>query len=166
MHLGWHHLYARQYEKAAEQCLKTLELDQSFILAHVFLGQAYEQMGRFAEAITEFEQIAELSQRHPAYLADLGHGYAVGGRRQHAIGILNELTELSSSRYVAARALAEVHVGLDDPDNAFAWLDKAFQQRNGWLIHIRDNPRYDRLRSDARYVDLVRRMNFPGAQRS
>ena len=46
-------------------------------------------------------------------------------------------------------------------DEAFAWLERGFQQRNGWLIHIRDNPRYDRLRGDPRYLDLVRRMNFP-----
>jgi hypothetical protein len=68
---------------------------------------------------------------------------------------------VSSHRYVAARAVAEVHIGLGDLDQAFAWLDKAFEQRNGWLIHIRENPRYDRLRADARYLDLVRRMNFP-----
>ena len=68
---------------------------------------------------------------------------------------------MSSQRYVAARCIAEIHVGLDDLDEAFAWLDKAFSQRNGWLIHIRENPRYDRLRADARYLDLVRRMNFP-----
>jgi eukaryotic-like serine/threonine-protein kinase len=161
MHLGWHHLYSRQYEKALEQCLKTLELDPTFILARVFLGQAHEQIGTFSSAIAEFEKVAELSQRHPTYLADLGHGYAVAGRRADALRILDELTEMSSQRYVAARSIAEIHIGLDDPDEAFAWLDKAFLQRNGWLIHIRENPRYDRLRADARYLDLVRRMKFP-----
>lgn len=161
MHLGWHHLYSRQYQKAVEQCQKTLELDHTFILAHVFLGQAYEQMGEHSRAIPEFEVAAELSQRHPAYLADLGHGYAAAGRRADAQAILDEMIRVSSHRYVAARAVAEVHIGLGDLDQAFAWLDKAFEQRNGWLIHIRENPRYDRLRADARYLDLVRRMNFP-----
>jgi len=161
MHLGWHHLYSRQYQQAIEQCLKTLELDSTFILAHVFLGQAYEQLGTFTSAIAEFEKAVDLSQRHPTYLADLGHGYAAAGRRADASRILDELIAMSSQRYVAARCIAEIHVGLDDLDEAFAWLDKAFSQRNGWLIHIRENPRYDRLRADARYLDLVRRMNFP-----
>jgi len=161
MHLGWHHLYSRQYEKAAEQCLKTIELDQTFIMGHVFLGQAYEQMGRFADAITHFETIVELSQRHPTYLAELGHGYAVAGRRADALKIADELIALSSRRHVGARNIAEIYIGLDDPDVGFAWLERAFVQRNGWLIHLRENPRYDNLRADSRYLDLVRRMNFP-----
>ena len=120
MHMGWHLLYSRQYEKAIEQCLKTLELDPTFILAHVFLGQAYEQMGAFSSAISEFEKAVELSHRHPTYLADLGHGYAVAGRRADALRILDELTEMSSHRYVAARSIAEIYIGLDDLDAAFS----------------------------------------------
>ena len=161
MHLGWHHLYSRQYEKAIEQCLKTLELDSTFILAHLFLGQSYEQLGRFSEAVASFERIVELSQRHPVYLAELGHGNAVAGRRADALRIVDELIAMSSGRYVAPRGIAEIHIGLDNAGEAFAWLDKAFVDRNGWLIHTRENPRYDRLRADPRYLDLVRRMNFP-----
>ena len=161
MHMGWHLVYARQYEKAIEQCQKTLELDPTFILAHVFLGQAYEQAGAFADAIAAFEKAAELSRRHPTYLADLGHGFAIAGRRADALNVLAELHEVSSQRYVAARGIAEIHIGLGEVDEAFVWLERGFQQRNGWLIHMRDNPRYDPLRTDPRYLDLVRRMNFP-----
>jgi len=161
MHMGWHLVYARQYEKAIEQCQKTLELDPTFILAHVFLGQAYEQAGAFADAIAAFEKAAELSRRHPTYLADLGHGFAIAGKRADALNVLAELHEVSSQRYVAHRGIAEIHIGLGEIDEAFVWLERGFQQRNGWLIHIRDNPRYDPLRADPRYLDLVRRMNFP-----
>ena len=161
MHMGWHLVYSRQYEKAVDQCLKTLELDPTFILAHVFLGQAYEQMGAFSSAVAEFEKAVELSQRHPTYLADLGHGYAVADRRTDALKILDQLTDLSSQRYVAPRSIAEVYIGLNDIDAAMAWLDKAYEGRNGWLMHIRENPRYDRLRGDPRYKNLVSRMNFP-----
>ncbi len=161
MHMGWHLHYSREHHKAIEQCRKTLELDPTFILAHVFLGQANEQLGAFSDAIAAFERAVELSRRHPTYLAELGHGFAAAGRTADAVNILNELKEMSSRRYVAARCLAEIHIGLGDVDEAFAWLEQAFQQRNGWLIHIRENPRYDRLRADPRYLDLVRRMNFP-----
>ena len=158
-------LYARQYGKAIEQCQKTLELDPTFILAHVFLGQAYEQAGAFAEAIAAFEKAAELSRRHPTYLADLGHGFAIAGQRADALNVLAELHEVSSQRYVAHRGIAEIHIGLGEIDEAFVWLEHGFQQRNGWLIHIRDNPRYDPLRADPRYLDLVRRMHFPDRTR-
>jgi eukaryotic-like serine/threonine-protein kinase len=161
MHMGWHLLYSREYEKAIEQCSKTLELDPTFILAHVFLGQAHEQLGAFSSALAAFERTVELSHRHPAYLAELGHGFAAAGRQAEALNVLGELREMASRRYVGARAIAEIHIGLNNMDEAFAWLETAFQQRNGWLIHVRENPRYDALRQDSRYVDLVRRMNFP-----
>jgi serine/threonine protein kinase/tetratricopeptide (TPR) repeat protein len=166
MHMGWHLVYARQYQRAIEQCQKTLELDPTFILAHVFLGQAYEQSGAFADAVAAFETAAELSRRHPTYLADLGHGYAIAGRREDALNVLAELHDVSSQRYVAARSIAEIHLGLGDVDEAFVWLERGFQQRNGWLIHMRDNPRYDPLRTDPRYLALVRRMNFPGSRQN
>ena len=141
---------------------KTLELDPTFILAHVFLGQAYEQSGAFSSAIAAFEKAVELSRRHPTYLADLGHGFAVAGRRADALNVLDELHEMSSQRYVAAQGHRR-----DSYRPRRCWTRRspgwstAFQQRNGWLIHISENPRYDRLRGDPRYLDLVRRMNFP-----
>ena len=98
--------YSREYEKAIEQCSKTLELDSTFILAHIFLGQAHEQLGAFPKAIAAFAKAVELSHRHPVYLADLGHGLAVAGRRADALSILDELNDISSQRYVAARAIA------------------------------------------------------------
>jgi len=161
MHMGWHLLYSREYEKAIDQCQKTLELDPTFILAHVFLGQAHEQLGEFPDAIAAFEKAVELSRRHPTYLADLGHGFGVAGRQTDALHILDEMKDASSRRYVAPRSIAEIHLALGNLDEAFAWLERAFQQRNGWLIHMRENPRYDRLRSDPRYLDLIGRMKFP-----
>jgi eukaryotic-like serine/threonine-protein kinase len=167
MHMGWHLHYSREHEKAVEQCQKTLELDPTFILSHIFLGQAKEQLGAFTEAIAAFEKAVELSRRHPTYLADLGHGLAVAGRRTEALSVLDELNTISASgRYVAARSVAEIHIGLGDIDEAFTWLGRALEQRNGWLIHMRENPRYDRLRSDPRYLELVARMNFPAARQN
>jgi serine/threonine protein kinase/Tfp pilus assembly protein PilF len=161
MHMGWHLHYSREHQKAVEQCQKTLELDPTFITALIFLGQAYEQLGAYSSAVAAFENAVELSRRHPTYLAELGHGLAVAGRRADALNVLDELRDMSSRRYVGARGVAEIHIGLGNLDEAFRWLETAFQQRNGWLIHIRENPRYDGLRGDPRYLDLVRRMNFP-----
>jgi hypothetical protein len=70
------------------------------------------------------------------------------------------LNQLSTQRFVAARGVAEIYVGLGDKEQAFAWLDRAFEQRSGWLLHVKENPRYDSLRTDPRYAGLVRRMNL------
>ncbi len=62
---------------------------------------------------------------------------------------------------MSARAVAEIYVALGDRDQAFAWLHTAFEQRNGWLLHIKENPRYDSVRADPRYDTLVRRLKLP-----
>jgi tetratricopeptide (TPR) repeat protein len=161
VHLGWHHVYERKYEEAIEQLHKTLELEPGFILARLFLGEAYEQSGRFEEAIAEFGKAVDLSGRRPVYLAGLGHAYAASGRRQDALRIVEELQEASIQTYVPARGIAEIYIGLDERQHAFAWLDTALQQRNGWLIHAHSNPRYDRIRSDSRYPEFLRRIGLP-----
>ncbi len=161
MHMGWHYLYQREFHQAIEQLSKTLELDPGFILARMFLGETYEQVGMFEEAIAEFEKAVNLSQRYPIYLAGLGHAYAVSGQRAEALKTIEELQQLSSQMYVPARGIAEIYIGLGDKERAFAWLDKALDQRNGWLIHLKGNPRYDSLRTDPRYADLVRRIGLP-----
>jgi eukaryotic-like serine/threonine-protein kinase len=161
VHLSWHHLYDREYERAIQQLRKTIEFEPSFVLARHFLGEAYEQTGEFEEAIAEFEKAVDLSGRHPVFLAGLGHAFAASGQEQSALKTIGELQQLSSQKYVPARGVAEIYIGLGDKQNAFAWLDKAMEQRNGWLFHIKSNPRYDSLRSDPRYADLVRRIGLP-----
>ncbi len=160
LHMGWYYLFVRENRRAVEQLRQTIELDPAIPLARMFLGEAYEQMGLFEEAIAEFDKAVALSERHPIYLAGLAHAYAVSGRRDDALKIIKELEELSSRKYVPARGIAEVYIGLGDNGKAFAWLDKALEQRNGWLFHIKHNPRYDSLRSDPRYRDLVHRVGL------
>lgn len=161
MHMGWHYLYLREYQQSVDQLVKTLELDPGFIPARLFLGEAYEQMGMYEEAIAEFEEAVTLANRQPIYLAGLGHAYAISGNREGALSTIQELNQLSTQKFVPARGIAEIYMGLGDKEQAFAWLDKAFEQRNGWLLHVKENQRYDSLRTDPRYIDLVRRMNLP-----
>ena len=160
MHMGWHYLYLREYQQAIEQLLKTLELDPGFIPARMFLGEAYEQTGDVCESDRRIRRSRGTSNRQPIYLAGLGHAYAVSGKRDEAFNTIQELNQLSTQEFVSARGVAEIYMGLGDKEQAFAWLDKAFEQRNGWLLHVKENPRYDSLRTDPRYTDLVRRMNL------
>jgi serine/threonine protein kinase/tetratricopeptide (TPR) repeat protein len=161
LHLGWYYTYQREHERAIIQLKKTIDLEPRFILARLFLGEAYEQLGRWEPAIKEFDKAVDLSGRHPVYLAGLGHAYAASGRAEGALKIIEELQQLSRHIYVPARGIAEIYIGLNERQQAFSWLDKAVEQRNGWLLHIESNPRYDSLRSDPRYVDVVRRVGLP-----
>jgi serine/threonine protein kinase/tetratricopeptide (TPR) repeat protein len=156
-HLGWHYLYTRQYDHAIEQLRKTLELDPNFILAHLFLGQAYEEKRMYLQAIAEFEKAISLSEGNPVHLAALGHAYAISGKRVEAEKVLGQLKKLSARRYVPSYEIAVVYAGLSENDEALAWLQKAYQQRDSsWLIDVKLDPRFDHLHTDPRFQDLLR----------
>jgi len=162
LHLGWHYVYARELEPGIERLKKTLELDPNFALAHLFLGQAYEVKRMHAEAIEAFESAVRDSQGGAVHLGALGHAYAVSGRRAEALRVLNELKEQSKRRFVPSYEIAVIYAGLGDMDQAFAWLERAFRDRDSsWLVDVRVDPRFDLLHSEPRFRDLLRRMKLP-----
>jgi serine/threonine protein kinase/tetratricopeptide (TPR) repeat protein len=150
--------FLRRYDDAIDQLRKTLELDPSFAEAHLCLGLAYEQKGMYAEAIAALRQGLEDSGGEPRMAGALGHAYAVSGRRTDAEKILLQLTEQSRHRYVAPYDIAVVHLGLGNQRQAFDYLERAFDDHSHWLIFMRADPRFDSVRGDPRYQDLLRRM--------
>jgi len=112
----------------------------------------------FPEAIAELEKAVSLSGGLTT-LGELGLGYAVAGRRDEAMKILEALREEAKVRYVPSRVMAEIHMGLGEKDEAFRWLETAYQERNIDAA-IRVYPIFDPLRDDPRFQDLLRRMNL------
>lgn len=145
---------------AIEQCQKIIELDPNFPVTHQVLGNAYIKQRRYEEATAELQKAVELSGRASIYLSSLGYCYAVTGRRSEALRILKELEERYAKRESIGQALAGVYAGLGEKDQAFAWLERDFQQRSGQLPRITWGFSYESLRSDPRYADLVRRMGL------
>ncbi len=161
--LGLAFYYDRDYDRAIEQFQKTLELDQNFPAAHNFLPAAYEQKGMYNEAIAEFKKAIPLTAGSEWSLskAGLGHVYGLSGKRNEARTLLDDLKQLSAQEFVPATSIAFIYAGLGEKDQAFVWLDKGFEQRAFQLQWIKLDPRWDSLRSDPRFVDLMRRMGFP-----
>lgn len=158
--LGLSYYYARDYDRAIEQFQKTLELDQYFPAAHNFLPAAYEQKGMYKEAIDEFKQSIPLTRRGES-MAGLGHVYAVSGRRGDAGILLGELKQTFGREYLPASNIALIYAGLNEKDQAFDWLNKAYEQRAFQLQWINLDPRWDNLRSDPRFQEILRRMGLP-----
>jgi TolB-like protein/DNA-binding winged helix-turn-helix (wHTH) protein/Tfp pilus assembly protein PilF len=151
---------ARQYDQAIKACQKALELDPAFIPAHRWLGLTYEGQGKFPEAIAEFKLTVELSPGNQGYLENLARLYAVAGKTTEARRILAQLRGLSKTRYVSPLQFGLIYAALGERDQAFAWLEKALEDRNGSLLALSTAPWFDPLRSDPRFTDLVRRIGL------
>jgi len=156
--LGLAFYEARQYDQAIEQERKTLELDPNFTQAHDTLGNAYIQKSMYKEGMAEFEKLLAVSPGNPLGLSDLGYAYAVIGRRAEAQKVLDKLAELSKEKYVPAVDRARIYAGLGEKDKAFEWLGKGYEDRS--ISTIKVDPTLDPLRSDPRFIDLLRRMNL------
>jgi serine/threonine-protein kinase len=157
--IGLPFYWSRRHDQATEQFKKTLEMDQTFSLGHVLLGQAYVQMGMHDEAIAELQEARRLDNT-PQVKAILGYAYAVSGRNSEALRMLTELDQLAACRYVSPYFRALIYAGLGEKTQAFAWLDKAYEERNEWLVWLKVDPKLDSLRADPRFADLLHRVGF------
>jgi Flp pilus assembly protein TadD len=115
----------------------------------------------YRDALTEIEKAVALTRGGAIPTADLGYVRARLGQRDEARQILRQLADASKERYTPAMAFAIVHVGLGEHDQALNWLDKASEERFNRLAYLRREPSWDPLRSDPRFVDLLRRINLP-----
>jgi serine/threonine protein kinase/Tfp pilus assembly protein PilF len=156
--LGLHYYYARKFDDSVEQLKKTISLEDTFFVPHQYLGRTYIQKGMYREALAELERARQLSNNAPEVVASLGHAYAVAGRTTDARKALTDLDEIARERYVLPYFRAAVYTGLGDKDEAFAWLERAFEERHPGLVLVNIDPRFDSLRSDPRFTDLIRRL--------
>jgi TolB-like protein/Tfp pilus assembly protein PilF len=149
---------AGRYDEAIAQFQSALRLEPGFGLAHQGLGVAYVLKGMYPEAVTELRTASRL-MAGPRRMALLGWGYGVMGKTSEAHRILNDFLEQDRRGPFPALAIAQLYIGLGDKDRAFHWLDKAVDQRDLDLLLQYDSP-YAPLRSDPRFVGLLRRMKL------
>ena len=152
---------AGQYDEAITQLQEALDLSPNYPLALSRLGWSYVQKGMFTEAIGNMEQAMTLSPGNTESRFMLGHAYAAAGKPAEARKILDDLHALAKEQYIQPYAFAIIHSGLGENDEALEWLERAYQDRNGWMPFLNVEPRFDPLRSDPRFQDLLRRMNYP-----
>jgi len=158
-HLGWIYYLAGKNDEAIEQCKKILDLDPNSFPARRYLGLAYEAKGKYTEAINEFQTGVKLSGS-PLMLALLGHAYAASGKRAEAQQILNDLEQLQAQRYVSPYTVAAIYAGLNDQDQAFNWLEKAVAERDIWLMNLKVDPVFAKLRTNRKFTDLLARIRL------
>lgn len=153
--IGRAYYFNRRYDKAASECREALEMEPAFLQSHVCLALVFEQKSMYGEALAEVQSLTE--GKHPVMLARI---LAATGRREEALQILNEMERESSERYVSPYSFVMLFTGLGDKERAFEWLEKAYADRSEWLAYLKVDPRLDPLRSDARFVEMLRRMKL------
>ncbi len=153
--------YQHQYDQAIEQYRKALEMDPNSGFVHWALGRPFMAQGKYDEAIVEFQKAIPLSGDSPDETAELARAYALSGRRDKAQKILEELKRQSEHKHVAPTVMAAIYGALGDKTQAFASLNKAFNERDFLLVLLNVEPMFDPLRSDSRFVELSRRVGLP-----
>lgn len=161
MEVAWNLYMARDHVRAAEQALKTLEVESQFSPAYHVMGLAYEQMGKYPEAIAAFQRAQQGSVGNPIGLATLGYAYGRANRKPEARKILGELRTQAQHSYIPPYAYSIVYLGLGDKDQGLKWLATAYDERDVWLIWILCDPRLDLIRQESVFKDLLRQMNLP-----
>jgi len=139
---------------------RAIELNPDYALAHWLLGYNYWLLSRREKALVEIEQSVELSGRNPWMLSTLGWAFAMEGRTAEAREILAELLERSKKEHVASLFIALVHGALGELDEAFARLEKSYEDRDQYLfvVCMIEEPTFASLRDDPRFKALAEKV--------
>jgi len=159
--IGYPLYYSGKYDLAIEQYGRALELDPNFFWSYLWIGQAYVEKGMHEEAITEIKKAVALSAGNTRVLATLAYAYAISGRRGEALKVLNDLRARSKQSYVSPYFIALIYAGLGENDRTLEWLEKAYQERHPYLVHLKVEPVFRNLRANPHFQDLLRRIGFP-----
>jgi tetratricopeptide (TPR) repeat protein len=154
------YLSARQYGPAIEHYRKTLQVDPNRSSAHNFLGKAYFYSGMHDKGIEEIQESLALDGDSPNLSPDLAYMYSVLGRKSEARKILQRVLTLSKQAPVHPGLIALIYASLGEKEEALAWLERAYQERSELMVWLKVDPRFDGLRPDPRFQDLMRRVGL------
>jgi serine/threonine protein kinase/tetratricopeptide (TPR) repeat protein len=161
--IGWHHYFAREFERAVAALQRALELDPTFVPGNVWLGQALTELGQFAPAVAALQDAARSSQESPSTLAELARGLALAGDPGSARQLLGRLLQLETERYIPSYEVAGIHLALGEINEVFRRLERALEDRAHSMAFLGVDPRFDPVRDDPRYQALRRRVGIGSA---
>src|SRR5262245_4944868 len=159
-HPGWINYLSRNAEATVREARQALKLDPNFLPARRYLALGYDLQGKYNESVPEFQKALALSPGSTLIKAELGYAYAKSGRREDALRVLDELQRSPGQRRASAFHLALVHIGLGENDRAIELLNKACDERAERLVWLRADPRFDPLRLDPRFNEILRGMGL------
>ena len=157
---GLPYYFMRRSERAIKIYREALETNASFFPAHVYLGMAYEQNGQYEDAAAEAQKALSLTPDSTFALASLGYIYAASGDAEKARETIKHLNRESHKRYVSPYGMAELYAGLKEKERALTQLEKAAAEHSWWLIFAAVNHRFNNLRDEPRFKEILRQLNL------
>src|SRR5712691_11193452 len=159
---GAAYFFAGRGEEAMASWQKALELDPSYSDASLVLARTYVTRGMYQQAVAELQKALIFNAREPFVLGVLAHAYARAGRREDALKLVGELKRIEAERgSIPTFSIIWAYAGLGDKEQAFAWLEKSYEEHRDRMVWLNVDPLLDPLRSDPRFHDLVRRVGLP-----
>jgi len=157
---AWILFLTRRYEEAIQELRSDLAVSPDDATALWFVGFTMIAKGQPEEAIRPLEKAVSLTNRGPGPIGVLIRAYARAGRRSDALKLLAELKTRSQTGYVPAAAFVNAYLGLGDNEQAFTWLERAYQEQSNILLWLKVHPYFDPVRDDPRFKDLIRRVGL------
>lgn len=160
LNLGWQMYQAGNYIEASAEIDKLIEFNPNFWGGHWVKGHIYRQHEMYEKAIDEFQQAIELDGGHSLPISALGHVFAVAGMRDRARQVIVELESLSKDIYVSPFHVATIYAGLNEPDQMFEWLERAYLTRARSLAWLQVSRELAPYHDDPRFQDLLKRIGI------
>ena len=154
-HVAWHYYMAKQYGDALAHAERVVRMESSFHWGYFFAGWALERLGRHVESVSALREAVRCSSNSPVMLAGLGHVLGILHDRVGTIRIIDELKRMRGDKGIFAYELGIIHAGMGDVERAFQWLERAVQERSGWIAYLHVDPRLEALHSDPRFKALA-----------
>jgi len=147
-------------EEAEKTLLATIDLDPNFWLAQLFISRVYLKKEMYDEAILAAGKAKDLSRGNAEATATMGYGLAKSGKREEALAVQKELEDRSRANFIPAYVLAQIPLALGDRIKALRLLETALEQREALMVFLKIDGKWDALRSEPRFLKLMKRMNF------
>jgi DNA-binding winged helix-turn-helix (wHTH) protein/TolB-like protein/lipoprotein NlpI len=163
--VGFHHYYNRRYDSAVKQLTAVLEMRSEFPPARLWLGRTYQELKMYPEALEQYRRVSDKLGDWPVAVAARGYVNGISGRTAEAREDLANLGRQAQTRFVTAYGVALIYASVGEKDFAFAWLEKAFAERSHWLVWLRLDPRWDPIRGDPRFEEMLSRVGLPTSMR-
>jgi tetratricopeptide (TPR) repeat protein len=151
----------RDFSAALEFARHAAVVLADFWIANFQMAQAYEQLGDYEMTLKALSRAGGMGGENSKMISLRGYVLAKMGREEEARAVLKTLEALGRERYMPACAMAQIHVGLGENNQAFAWLDRAVETRDVHLAGLPADAKWDALRADARFTDVLRRCSLP-----